>query len=56
MTDSHKCPECGKRMKLSQVRHHDTCDSKRRDCECGYTDKVFVRVHEEILRIPQTGI
>ena len=49
MSTANTCPKCGKRMKFSRVVAHSTFVEKRRDCRCGWSDKVFVR--EEILKI-----
>jgi len=49
--DPRKCAKCGGRVKFSRVRHYDTFDEKRRDCACGWSDKIHVRIREEVLAV-----
>lgn len=54
MTDTHQCPKCGERMKLSRCKPVGSLTTKRRDCKaCGHADAVLMRIviQSEVLQV-----
>jgi hypothetical protein len=49
MTALQTCPKCGGRLALSRKQSRGGLIDRRRDCKCGYADRVLVR--EEITAI-----
>jgi len=43
MTALQTCPQCGARVKFSNVKDRGGLTSKVRTCQCGHVDRILIR-------------
>jgi hypothetical protein len=48
---AHECEKCGERMHTTHSRKRGTMIDRRRECSCGYRDRVLLRL--EVVKILQ---